>query len=296
MLPLRALRALRTLRATLAALASLHQPARARDWAVLAASILAVGWIDWITGTDIRVLAVYFIPMAFAGWRFKRRGAALGAAGAAIVWLLAQYSGGVLYAHRAIWVINLFTQGVAFLTVGGLVAVLAERLEAEKLLSRTDALTGLLNRRGLADQAGPALALCRRHAWPVSLACIDLDNFKRANDRHGHAAGDRVLVACAEVLTAALRTGDLSARLGGDEFAVLLPETRLDQAITRMDSIRRQLAAHDALRSVGVSATVGVVTDERASMAIDALLAGADRRLCEGKKRGKGQVFATTVS
>ena len=268
--------------------------AGAPDWALLAASILAVGWIDWITGTDIRVLAVYFMPMAFAGWRLRRLGVVVGAAGAAVVWLLAQHGGGVRYAHDAIWIINLFTQGAAFLTVGGLVAVLTERLEAEESLSRTDALTGLQNRRGLAEQAVIALALCRRHARPVSLACIDLDNFKRANDSHGHAAGDRVLVACAEVLNTALRTSDLSARLGGDEFAVLLPETRLDQAITLMEGIRRKLADHKTLRSVGVTATIGVISDDRSVMAIDELLDAADHRLYEGKKRGKDHVFATT--
>lgn len=273
--------------------AAQRRPARASDWALLVVGILAVGWLDWITGIDVRVVAVYFIPMAFAGWRLKRRGAVLGAAGAAVVWLLAQHSGGVRYAHQAIWVVNLFTQGAAFLTVGGLVAVLTERLAAEETLSRTDALTGLQNRRGLAEQAVIALAMCRRHAWPVSLACIDLDNFKRANDSHGHAAGDRVLVACAEVLRSSLRASDLAARLGGDEFAILLPETPLDQAVKLMDSIRRQLAEHVALRAVGVTATVGVVTDERSSMAIDELLAHADGGLYEGKRRGKDHVFAT---
>lgn len=278
-----------------AARATGRRPAGAQHWTLLAAGILAVGWLDWITGTDIRVLAVYFIPLAFAGWRLHRLGAVLGAAGAAVVWLLVQRGAGVRYAHEAIWIINLFTQGAAFLTVGGLVAVLAERLEAEEALSRTDALTGLLNRRGLADQAGVALALCRRHAWPVSVACIDLDHFKRANDRHGHAAGDRVLLACAEVLNASLRASDLAARQGGDEFVVLLPETRLDQAITVMDGIRRRLAEHEALRSVGVTATIGVVTDECSSMALAGLLADADRRLYDGKQQGRDCVFATAA-
>lgn len=278
-----------------AARARTGRAARVQDWALLAAGIGVVGWIDWVTGTDIRVVAVYFIPMAFAGWRLQRRGAVLGAAGAAAVWLLAQHSGGVRYAQEAIWIINGLTQGAAFLTVGALVAVLTERLEAEKLLSRTDPLTGLQNRRGLADQAGIALALCERHAWPVSLACIDLDNFKRANDQHGHAAGDRVLVACAEVLMASLRASDLAARLGGDEFMVLLPATRLDQAVDLMDGIRRRLADHDALRSIGVTATIGVCTDERSSMSLDELLAGADRSLYDGKQRGKDQVAAATA-
>jgi diguanylate cyclase (GGDEF)-like protein len=265
-----------------------------RDGALLVAGILAVGWIDWVTGTDIRVIALYFVPMAFAGWRLKRRGAVLAAVGGAVVWTLAQHSGGVRYAHAAIWLVNLVTQGAAFLTVGALVAALTERLAVEQALSRTDALTGLQNRRGLADQAGIALALCRRHGWPVSLACIDLDHFKRVNDSHGHAAGDQVLAACAEVLTAALRASDLAARLGGDEFAVLLPATGLDQAVTLMDGIRRQLADHETLRAVGVTATVGLATDDRSSMSIDQLIAAADHGLYAGKKRGRNQVFATT--
>ena len=114
-----------------------------------ALGIAAVGFVDWITGVDIRVVSLNFMPLAWAGWRLKRPGAWLDAAAAAAVWTLVQVAGGVRHANGAIWIINLLTQGAGFLTVGWLVALLAGRLEAEQALSRTDALTGLHNRRGL---------------------------------------------------------------------------------------------------------------------------------------------------
>ena len=272
-------------------LAGGRRPPRAADWAMAAMGIAAVGLIDWVTGVDIRAVSLYFMPLAWAGWRLKRPGALLGAAVAAAVWTLAQYAGGVRHVDGAIWLVNLLTQGAGFLTVGWLVALLAGRLEAEEALSRTDALTGLHNRRGLADRANLVLALSRRHAREVSLACIDLDHFKQVNDRFGHAVGDQVLVACASALMSSLRSTDLAARVGGDEFLVLLPETPREAAVALMERLRQAIEAQAQIRAAGVTATIGVVTDAPSTLSLDALTARADVLLYEGKKAGRNRVF-----
>ncbi len=99
--------------------------------------------------------------------------------------------------------------------------------EAElALLSRTDPLTGLPNRRAFEEAFGRAFAETHRRSAPLGLLVVDADHFKRFNDRHGHEGGDRVLVAIARALSAsARRPGDLVARIGGEEFAILLPNT-----------------------------------------------------------------------
>src|SRR5260370_18147291 len=97
-------------------------------------------------------------------------------------------------------------------------------LEAEKKLARSAVLTDLANRRAFYERAEQERKRAARYGRPLSLAYIDLDNFKQVNDTRGHDAGDQVLISVATVLKNNLRAEDLAARLGGDEFALLLPE------------------------------------------------------------------------
>jgi diguanylate cyclase (GGDEF)-like protein len=133
------------------------------------------------------------------------------------------------------------------------------RMAALEARAEIDALTDLVNRRGLERELKRALAYVKRYGTSAVLVYLDLDGFKSVNDRHGHAAGDAVLKAVAMVLTRQVRASDLVARLGGDEFVVLLwnlaeadaqPKARsLEAAVSRMT------AAHgDATLSVGASA------------------------------------------
>jgi diguanylate cyclase (GGDEF)-like protein len=101
--------------------------------------------------------------------------------------------------------------------------------EAERLADH-DVLTPLLNRRAFVRELQRAIALTRRHETPASVIYFDLDDFKAVNDDHGHAAGDAVLIAVAERLTAEVREADVVGRIGGDEFAVLLQHADLKGA------------------------------------------------------------------
>lgn len=252
--------------------------------------IAVVGALDAATGIDIRIASVYFVPLALAGWRLGRRGAVLASLLAAAVWLTAQYYGGAQPWSAWIWGANLVTQTAAFVTVGMLVALLAERLEAEASLSRKDVLTGLPNWRALFEEAAVLLPLCRRHDSPVSLAFLDLDNFKQVNDRLGHDRGDEVLQTFAAVLASTPRPSDIAARLGGDEFVLLMPHTRRDEALALVQRIRSRFAADARVAKTGVTVSVGLLAEDPANLTLDELLSHADAALYDGKLGGKDRV------
>ena len=140
--------------------------------------------------------------------------------------------------------------------------------------AHTDSLTGLLNRKGLAPAAERAFALADRTGLPLTLALIDLDNFKQVNDRHGHGEGDRLLVQMTRTWSEELQPGDIFARLGGDEFLVVLVGSSDDEA-TRF--FERLLFVSPAQWSAGV-------IKRTAGEDLSACLARADNTLYEQKR------------
>ena len=129
---------------------------------------------------------------------------------------------------------------------------LARRAERAESAATSDGLTGVGNRRGWDDVLVAEEARCRRYGHPACVLVVDLNDLKRVNDRSGHAAGDELLRACADVLVGFARTSDHVARLGGDEFAVLAVETTRDGGEAEAGRLRH------AFRSAGISAAVGL--------------------------------------
>jgi len=148
--------------------------------------------------------------------------------------------------------------------------------------SRTDALTGVLNRRALDDELHLALLNARRRGLPVSVAILDLDHFKAYNDSHGHAAGDHLLKGACAAWSGALRAGDALARFGGEEFVVVLPGCAAADAAALIDRLRRATPSRQTC-SAGIAAWDGA---EDAS----ALIERADRALYRAKDEGRDQV------
>lgn len=163
------------------------------------ASTAAIALADLLTGDEIRIFPLYFLPLTLVAWYFGRTVAIVASLLLTLVWLEVIHMG------------------------------------------RTDELTGLPNRRSFMEEGRGVVSLCRRHGWPATLAYVDLDNFKLANDRLGHEHGDAVLRRVAEVITTSLRRSDLTGRIGGDEFVVLLPETTPEGARETLEKVRRAM-------------------------------------------------------
>lgn len=157
--------------------------------------------------------------------------------------------------------------------------------------SNTDFLTGLPNRRCFVDTAARVLARAAAEDRPVALVLLDLDRFKSINDRHGHDAGDRALVAVADVLKAATRAGDLAARMGGEEFVVLLEGCTDAQALQFAERLREQLSQLRVILAGGVvlrlTASLGVAVQQVPGGPLDGLIRQADAAMYQAKSLGR---------
>lgn len=161
-----------------------------------------------------------------------------------------------------------------------------------QLLSITDPLTGLVNRRYLEERLQEELERSKRHRFAMSFMMVDIDDFKNYNDTHGHQAGDLALEMTAQCLKTALRSADVAARYGGEEFSILLPQTSLSEARVIAERIRRRIertqfphGKNQPLGAVTVSIGISAFGPEADTPA--SVIYAADRALYVAKSRGK---------
>ncbi len=182
---------------------------------------------------------------------------------------------------------------VVLATVVGTVAALALAIGITRTvrlvgLAQVDSKTGIPNARHFEQALARALDRSGRTGQPLAVLFIDLDRFKRVNDVHGHAAGDRVLRECALLIAATLRKDDIVARFGGEEFIALLPNTDLDSASYRAECLRGAVEAYpfslDDGTVVHCTVSIGVATCPEDGHDGASLLARADRAMYEAKK------------
>ncbi len=161
-------------------------------------------------------------------------------------------------------------------------------------LARSDALTGLPNRRAMEAQVGALLANSRLAQRPLAVALIDIDHFKSVNDRFGHAAGDDVLREIGQVMRAELRGIDIVGRWGGEEFLLLAPEQSISAAAALVDRVRRAVSLHTFVHGETVTVSIGLAQalgdDDEAR-----LMQRADQALYRAKEAGRNRVEMQVV-
>lgn len=164
-----------------------------------------------------------------------------------------------------------------------------------RALSITDGLTGLYNSRHFFERIEAEISRAERHDEALCLLLMDVDNFKRFNDTHGHLEGDRTLTVLAAAIRSEQRVSDIAFRYGGEEFVVLLPNTRMDDALTAAERLRQRFANEPIHIASGetlyTSASIGVaqfVTSESAA----SFIRRADEACYQAKRAGKNCVKA----
>ena len=176
-----------------------------------------------------------------------------------------------------------------------------KELEADlRQLAHTDPLTGVLNRRAFTQRSAECIAAARRQHRPLAVLMLDIDHFKRVNDRYGHATGDVAIQRVASLALRGLRPLDLLGRLGGEEFGILLPETTEEEALAIAERLRLAVAAEPLmLDEAGVALTLNVsigLTSLRAGDDPESLCRRADYALYAAKRGGRNRVLASEES
>jgi len=157
----------------------------------------------------------------------------------------------------------------------------------------TDDLTNLYNYRHFRSRFSEELNRAARKKSPVSLAFVDIDNFKEFNDRFGHQAGDEALKIVADVITKQIRSSDIAARYGGEELVIILPETSIKLAYIISDRIRTEIKNKTLIDTAKqLSVSIGLSVYPENGITDDELIKWADKSMYEAKKLGKDRVVA----
>ncbi len=243
---------------------------------------------DLLSGYEISTSILFLVPIAISTWYGSHRAGIFFSLLSAALWLIMD---DVIFHHpyanafAPYW--NAAVRLGGFLVAEELLNRLKIHLNIEKLLARSDDLTGLLNVRGFTEQAEKMFGVSARHNRHITLACIDLDNFRKVNEQYGQKEGDELLRVVGNKIAASLRASDVAGRMGGDEFAILLPETNEAGARSMFDTFRITMQQEMEKNNWPVSFSIGVVSYNSPRANLDDATRFADSLLYRVKKGGK---------
>jgi diguanylate cyclase (GGDEF)-like protein len=194
---------------------------------------------------------------------------------------------------------NQVSRLIIMLTASALSLALVARSQKLLQLATSDPLTGLFNRGYIDDRFAIELSRARRYSQVLTIAVIDADRFKSLNDMHGHMAGDQVLRRIGEILRDSFRQSDTAGRYGGEEFVVILPETDIDAALQKLESLRELVASTPMAlgaraENVQVTISAGLASFPQDGDDASRLFALADDRMFQAKREGRNRVVAAT--
>ena len=238
--------------------------------------IVVIGCIDFLIGHEIGFSVFYVLPISLITWFTSRRFGLAASLISAIAWFSADVASRDPYFHSLVLVWNTLIRLSFFIIITFLLSALRGAAQRERELARIDYLTGAGNTRFLYQLVQMEIDRLQRFQHPLTVAYIDLDNFKIVNDHLGHAAGDQVLRTVVSSLKKNIRRTDSVARLGGDEFVLLLPETNQESARVVLSKIQGGLLEEMRKNNWPVTFSIGVLTCRVAPHSTDELVCMAD--------------------
>jgi diguanylate cyclase (GGDEF)-like protein len=249
-----------------------------------------ISGLDWWITLDLSLTLFYVLPVALATWGMGRGAGLSLVILSTLSWWVADISAKT-YTHALLPYWNAGVRFGFFVLIHHLLLTLKHSYEQQRYWAERDSLTNLYNRRQFMVQLQAEYWRSQRDQQALTLAYLDLDNFKQANDRHGHEHGDQILKSVADILTQTLRQTDGAARLGGDEFALLLPCTDAAGARQLCDRLHRHLnsASQDHHWQVGFS--LGVITWHMLPPSSEHLLMATDDLMYTVKRQGKNHIL-----
>lgn len=266
-----------------------RSPSPAVSAAVAVGIMLVMGILDYLTGLELSFSIFYLLPVSIAAISSSILGLVV-AFLSACTWLIADLLGGHEYSHPLIVVWNATVRLGYFCLHAFFISALRMSLEHERELARLDPLTGAANWRGLEEYALREFGGPSPPAHPVTVACVDIDNFKEINDRFGHQRGNDILRAITLAAARNIRGSDIVARIGGDEFCIILPGAEPSGAQGALERMRRQLTALAAEQGWPITLSVGAVTFYPPLPPLSQMLDQADALMYTVKRSGKNDL------
>lgn len=250
-----------------------------------------LAYVDYrTTPQHITVLLAYLFPIFILAWFVSPTQGVIMAALSGLLNFLID----VRYLQTFPNPFDPFVNGVlaigVYLAVAHTFSLMRSLIETEQTLARTDPLTGAANSRAFYERAEYELSRAQRTRQPLSLASIDLDNFKTVNDRWGHAAGDAALRTVVTSIKTHIRATDQLARFGGDEFILFLPQTDTQAAQTTLNRVQTKLLEAMQANHWPVTFSIGVVTFHQPPESIEIALEHADEFMYNVKHSGKNRI------
>lgn len=241
-------------------------------------------------GHGIMLIDVLIIPVVCVGWfaSTPRWGYVLAVVAAADSAVLAMYA--ETQSPLALAVASACVRLVVYVVILALLGMMRQERAGHQQAAATDRQTGAINARTFHELAEAEVRRSTRHRTHISLAYIDVDDFKSVNDRLGHAEGDRVLLEVSHVLRTDVRVSDAVGRVGGDEFAILMPETSAEAAATVIARVQEQLTRVKTSDGSPVECSIGLVTFAKPPTSVGELVSTADDLMYRAKRGGKNRV------
>jgi diguanylate cyclase (GGDEF)-like protein len=253
--------------------------------------LFCIAVIDALVPPKISLSIFYLIPVTLTTWYVGEAAGIFISLSCAIAWTIANELHGFSSDNSGLipyW--NTAVRLGFFLTTTYLLSELRSALEREKKLARTDSTTGVANQRLFYELTHLELKRACRYGHPLTVAFIDIDDFKKINDKLGHKVGDKVLRKVAETISANIRETDIIARIGGDEFALLLPGTGYEPSQIVLERVQRQFLENMQAKQWSVTCSMGAITFMSSPKSVDEIIEKADYLMYVVKNGGKNRI------